>query len=113
MDLVRAEISERISQITNPLGIQFEMIPIFTGVPAFFAKENSALLKTAEELTGHTGISVAFGTEGPFLQQLGMDTIIMGPGNIDQAHQPDEYMSMKMIGPCITALRELVIRSCL
>jgi len=37
----------------------------------------------------------------------------MGPGNIDQAHQPDEYMSMKMIDPCITALRELVIRSCL
>ena len=113
MDSVRAEISERILQITNPLGIQFEMTPIFTGVPAFFAKENSTLLKTAEELTGHTGISVAFGTEGPFLQQLGMDTIIMGPGNIDQAHQPDEYMSMKMIDPCITALRELVIRNCL
>ena len=113
MDSVRAEISERISQITNPLGIQFEMTPIFTGVPAFFAKENSTLLKTAEELTGHTGISAAFGTEGPFLQQLGMDTIIMGPGNIDQAHQPDEYMSMKMIDPCINALRELVIRSCL
>lgn len=113
VDSVRAEISERILQITNPLGIQFEMTPIFTGVPAFFAKENSTLLKTAEELTGHTGISVAFGTEGPFLQQLGMDTIIMGPGNIDQAHQPDEYMSMKMIDPCITALRELVIRSCL
>ena len=113
MDSVRAEISERILQITNPLGIQFEMTPIFTGVPAFFAKENSTLLKTAEERTGHTGISVAFGTEGPFLQQLGMDTIIMGPGNIDQAHQPDEYMSMKMIDPCITALRELVIRNCL
>ena len=113
MDSVRAEISERMSRITNPLGIQFEMTPIFTGVPAFFAKENSTLLKTAEELTGHTGISVAFGTEGPFLQQLGMDTIIMGPGNIDQAHQPDEYMSMKMIDPCINALRELVIRSCL
>ena len=88
------------------------MIPIFTGVPAFFAKENSALLKTAEELTGYSGISVAFGTEGPFLQQLGMDTIIMGPGNIDQAHQPNEYMSINMIEPCVNTLRELIVKSC-
>ena len=112
VDTVRAEISERILQITNPLDIRFEMIPIFTGVPAFFAKENSALLKTAEELTGCSGISVAFGTEGPFLQQLGMDTIIMGPGNIDQAHQPNEYMSINMIEPCVNTLRELIVKSC-
>ncbi|MED5385885.1 MAG: acetylornithine deacetylase [Pseudomonadota bacterium] len=112
VDTVRAEISERILQITSPLDIRFEMIPIFTGVPAFFAKENSALLKTAEELTGYSGTSVAFGTEGPFLQQLGMDTIIMGPGNIDQAHQPNEYMSINMIEPCVNTLRELIATSC-
>ena len=112
VDTVRAEISKRILQITSPLDIRFEMIPIFTGVPAFFAKENSALLKTAEELTGHSGISVAFGTEGPFLQQLGMDTIIMGPGNIDQAHQPNEHMSINMIEPCVNTLRELIAKSC-
>jgi acetylornithine deacetylase len=78
-------------------------------VPAFFANENSQLLKLAETLTGHSGISVAFGTEGPFLQELGMDTIILGPGNIDQAHQPDEYMSMDMIEPCIDVLRKPLI----
>jgi acetylornithine deacetylase len=110
---VRQEISQRIEAIVEPLGIQFELAPIFTGVPAFFAQENSALLKTAEQLTGHEGISVAFGTEGPFLQALGMDTIIMGPGNIDQAHQPDEYMSMAMINPCIEILRNIITKYCL
>ena len=67
----------------------------------------------AEELTGHNGISVAFATEGPFLQQLGMDTIIMGPGNIDQAHQPDEYMSLDMINPSIDVLTRLIIKHCI
>jgi acetylornithine deacetylase len=110
---VRQEISQRIEAIVEPLGIQYELVPIFTGVPAFFAEENSALLKTAEQLTGHAGINVAFGTEGPFLQKLGMDTIIMGPGSIDQAHQPDEYMSMAMINPCIEILRNIITKYCL
>ena len=77
------------------------------------AEEDSKLLATAEKLTGHAGISVAFGTEGPFLQELGMDTIILGPGNIDQAHQPDEYMSLDMIKPCIDFLQEIISQQCL
>ncbi len=103
-DSVRAEIRQRILRITEPLGVGFDMVPLFTGIPAFFTDADSPILKTAEKLTGHTGISVAFGTEGPFLQQLGMDTIVMGPGNIDQAHQPDEYVSQDMLNPCIPGI---------
>ncbi|MDB3992120.1 acetylornithine deacetylase [Gammaproteobacteria bacterium] len=110
---VRAEIQERVERVTAPLGIEYKMEKIFEGIPAFFAEKNSALLKTAEKLTGHTGISVAFGTEGPFLRDLGMDTIILGPGNIDQAHQPDEYMSMDMINPSIEIIRKLISQYCL
>ena len=110
---VRADIQERVERVTAPLGIEYKMEKIFEGIPAFFAEENSALLKTAEKLTGHTGISVAFGTEGPFLRDLGMDTIILGPGNIDQAHQPDEYMSMDMINPSIEIIRKLISQYCL
>jgi len=113
IETTRAEIRNRISSLMDPLGIQFELAPLFTGVPAFFADENSALLKTAEKLTGHAGISVGFGTEGPFLQELGMDTIIMGPGNIDQAHQPDEYMSIDMIEPCLDVLTKMIRHHCL
>ncbi len=113
IETVRAEIRNRIATLMDPLGIQFEFAALFTGVPAFFADENSALLRTAEKLTGHSGISVAFGTEGPFLQKLGMDTIIMGPGNIDQAHQPDEYMSIDMIEPCIDVLQKMISHHCL
>ena len=44
---------------------------------------------------------------------LGMDTIIMGPGNIDQAHQPDEYMSIDVIEPCIDVLQKMISHQCL
>ncbi len=113
IETVREQIKQRVKAIVTPLDISVEMNPLFTGVPAFFADENSQLIKLAEELSGNKAISVAFGTEGPFLQQLGMDTIIMGPGNIDQAHQPDEYMSLDMIDPCIDLLRKLITKQCL
>jgi len=113
IDTVREEIRDRVKKVVTPLGLTVEIEGLFTGVPAFFAEQNSALLKIAEELSGNAPINVAFGTEGPFLQELGMDTIIMGPGNIDQAHQPDEYMSIDMIEPCINVLRKLITKYCL
>ena len=112
-DSVRTDIKTRLKKIAEPLNLNFEMNQIFTGIPAFFAKENSKLLEAAETLTGHNGITVGFGTEGPFLRDLGMDTIVMGPGNIDQAHKPDEYMSIDMIKPTIKVLRQLVSDYCL
>lgn len=113
IDTIRGEIRERVEEVTEPFGIEYEMEKVFDGIPAFFVEENSSLLQTAEKLTGHDGISVAFGTEAPFLRNLGMDTVIMGPGNIDQAHQPDEYMSMDMINPSIETLTRLISHYCL
>lgn len=113
VESIRQEIRQRLAAVTGPLQVEAELVPLFPGTPAFFAREQSALLRTAEKITGHQGESVAFGTEAPFLQQLGMDTIVLGPGNIDQAHQPDEYLSLDMIDPCIRTLRELVAQHCL
>ncbi len=113
IESVREEIRQRVRAVTEPLRIEFELVPLFPGTPAFFAREQSALLRAAEKLTGHGGACVAFGTEAPFLQRLGMDTIVLGPGHIDQAHQPDEYLSLDMIKPCIDVLRQLVGQHCL
>ena len=113
IDEVRAEIKSRMLQLTEPLGIEFSLTPLFSGIPAFIVDENSPILQSAEALTGHKGISVAFGTEGPYLQSLGIDTIILGPGNIDQAHQPDEYMSLDMVKPCIELLQKLITQHCI
>jgi acetylornithine deacetylase len=73
----------------------------------------SDLVKTAERLTGHTAASVAFGTEAPFLQDMGIDTIVLGPGDIEQAHQPDEYLALDRVQPCINLLRQFISHYCL
>ena len=54
--------------------------------------------------------AVAFGTEGPFLAQLGMDTLVLGPGDIAVAHQPDEFLGLDRIEPCLSLLERLIAR---
>ncbi|MDX2350199.1 MAG: acetylornithine deacetylase [Porticoccus sp.] len=82
-------------------------------VPAYSADPDSAMVALCESLTNHTSESVSFATEAPYLQQLGMDVVVLGPGNIDQAHQPDEYLALDRIRPTIDFLTQLIGRCCL
>jgi acetylornithine deacetylase len=46
-------------------------------------------------LTGRSDLgAVAYGTEAGFFQQAGVSTILLGPGNIDRAHRPDEFIEV-------------------
>ncbi len=110
---LRDQIHSRLSTVAARYGVRIETEALFPGIPAFENPQDSALVQLAEKLTGHPAQSVAFGTEAPFLQQLGMDTIVMGPGSIDQAHQPDEFLAMDQINPTVALLKTLIQDSCL
>jgi acetylornithine deacetylase len=73
---------------------------------------DSPIVQAAEALTGFSAGAVAFGTEGPYFNDLGLQTVILGPGSIDQAHQPDEYLSLDQLGPAREVIRGLVKRFC-
>ena len=54
---------------------------------------------------------ITFGTEGGlFRERLGLPTVVCGPGNIAQAHQPDEYIERAQLARCDTFLRALLDR---
>ncbi len=63
-------------------------------------------------MTNHVSESVAFGTEGPFYNDMGIETVILGPGDIDVAHQPNEYLQIERIEPMINILSKMLIRFC-
>jgi acetylornithine deacetylase len=57
------------------------------------------------------GDNVSFGTEaGLFDQQLGINSVVCGPGSIDQAHKPDEFVSRSQIQICDQMITNLVTR---
>ena len=51
---------------------------------------------------------VGFGTEASWFQEAGIPTVVCGPGSIEQAHKPDEYISLAQIAECEQLLRQLV-----
>lgn len=109
---LREDITALLKPIAERHGTAFSFTPLFPGAEAF-ANEHSELVAICARLTGHEPLGVAFATEAPFLQALGMDTVVLGPGSIDVAHQPDEYMALDQVQPCITLLRNLIRQLCL
>ncbi len=81
-------------------------------IPPYACDPASPLIAEAERLSGHTAEAVNYCTEAPFVEQLGCDTLVMGPGYITQAHQPDEYLDLSFVKPTRELLAQLIRRFC-
>lgn len=112
-DELRQQIRQRLQPIADHHQVNFELVDLMPGIEPFEQDADSDLVKAAEQLSGHQADAVAFGTEAGFMQQLGMETIVMGPGSIDVAHQPNEYLAHEQIVPAVELLRGLIKRFCL
>lgn len=110
---LRQAILARVRPVAERRGLSLLFEPLFDGVPPFETPPDAALVQACERLTGHTAEAVAFATEAPWLQKLGMETLVMGPGSIDQAHQPDEYLELSQLAPTVRLLRGLIEQFCL
>lgn len=112
-DELRTTIQQRLTPIAETSGTDIVLSSLFEAVNSFGEDEHSELIKACSQLTGNASDSVSFATEAPFMQQLGMQTVVIGPGSIDQAHQPDEFIPLNQIEPAIKLLRGLIERFCL
>lgn len=113
MEALRHDIRGLIKPIAERFQVQWEYAPLFAGTPAMETSATSPLVQSLERLTGVAASAAAFGTEAPFFQELGMDVVIYGPGGIEQAHQPNEYLSMAAITPTVTVLKQLIREHCI
>ena len=77
--------------------------------PGLRAEPGSAADALVRALTGDndTGV-VSYGTEAGQFQEAGFSTIVCGPGSIDQAHQPNEYIELSQVELCMKTLRRLI-----
>jgi acetylornithine deacetylase len=70
--------------------------------------EGSEAIALVHELTGGNARDVvSFGTEAGLFQNAGISTALCGPGSIDQAHRPDEYVDVSQLGECLGMLSRL------
>ncbi|AXW86591.1 acetylornithine deacetylase [Lonsdalea britannica] len=80
-------------------------------IPGYECLADSPLAQVVEKLLGQPTEVVNYCTEAPFIQQL-CPTLVLGPGSINQAHQPDEYIDTSFIKPTRTLIAQLIHRFC-
>ena len=112
LDDLRGELERRLRGRLGESALSLEFHHLFPGAPPMETPADSPIVTASEALTHHPAESVAFCTEGPYFNQLGMETVILGPGDIDQAHQPDEYLEIARIEPTVELLSQLIQRFC-
>jgi acetylornithine deacetylase len=77
-------------------------------VPGLAPDAGSAAETLAKRLTSSNAtITVPFGSEAGRFQKVGLPTVLCGPGNIAQAHQPDEWIEESEIAKCEAFVRRL------
>lgn len=113
IETVRRELHAVIETCISGSGLELHMHSLFGGVPPFETPPDAEIVRVAESCCRQSSGAVTFGTEGPFLNALGMETIILGPGDIDQAHQANEYIALDRIQPMQAILQQLIGHFCL
>ena len=67
-------------------------------VPGLTPEENGAAEQLARQITGDNSVhAVSYATEAGQFQSAGYSAVICGPGSIDQAHQPDEFITLDQV----------------
>lgn len=109
---LQGQLNQRIQSVLEQTGLEFNIRHLMPGTEAMATPRQSAIVQATEKLTGHCAEAAAYSTEGPFLNRLGMETVVLGPGHIAQAHQPDEYIEQDKLNPTVKILQNLIEQFC-
>lgn len=74
---------------------------------------NSLIVTVAEQVTGIKARGVPYGTDASVLQLMGTDCLILGPGDIAQAHKPNEFVKTEQLETAVIKFRQIAQKMCL
>lgn len=112
MDLWLQRYMDRAEQLQQELRLVRPEAKISVEVKARVAGLAAEIDGAAESLVkhlvgDHASQQAGFGSEAGLFQEAGFSTTIFGPGSMDQAHQPDEFLSLDQLHHCTSFLRAL------
>ncbi|MDB5778271.1 MAG: acetylornithine deacetylase / acetylornithine deacetylase ArgE, Metallo peptidase family [Polaromonas sp.] len=101
-----ATLLPEMQRVEPNAAIQFEML---ASAPGMSMQETDAIVMLAASLArNRPNGAVSYGTEGGLFQQAGIPTVICGPGNIEQAHRPNEFATLEQIAQCEAFMLRLI-----
>ncbi|MFZ5541849.1 MAG: acetylornithine deacetylase [Pseudomonadota bacterium] len=96
----KRELLPEMRRVASDADIAFEP---GLNLPAFGIAPDAPVVRFAQQLarTAHLGAgAVGFATEASVFMSAGIPTVVLGPGSIEQAHKPDEYISYEQVAAC-------------
>jgi acetylornithine deacetylase len=109
-DYVRSALEPEMRRIDARAGFRIEPM---SGIPMLETPPESEVVALAQELSDvHEIGKVSFGTEASQFQRAGISTVVCGPGSIEQAHKPNEFVTLEQVAKCEAFLRRLADRVC-
>jgi acetylornithine deacetylase len=86
---------------------------VLSDVPPLEARDGTAeALALAASSNAEESTTVPFATEGGQFQRAGWSTVVCGPGSIEQAHKPDEFIEREQLAACEVFLDRAIARQC-
>jgi len=104
-DFAARELIPPMHAVNADTGFRWEKISSFPGADT---DEGAEIVSLAKRATGRNSAGkVAFGCEAGLYDAAGIPTVICGPGHIDQAHKPDEFVALAQLAECEAFLRRV------
>jgi len=73
------------------------------------ASESDAIVQWAMSLSRNSQVGkVSYGTEAGLFQQMGVPSVICGPGDIAQAHRPNEFVALEQLAQCESFMNRIL-----
>lgn len=109
----REEVARVVREAVRDPRVKVLVEPLFVGIEPFETTKDARILVLAESITGARAIAVPFGTEAPLFQSLGKPSIVLGPGDIALAHQPNESVARADLHRAIDVYESIIASLCL
>ena len=111
---LRSSIQHQLQNHPELSGFELSLAPMHEPVPPYAISDGAqTFVHGLELMTGQKSAGVSFGTEAPYLQQLGAQSVILGPGSIDVAHQPNERLEITRLAEYQELVSSLVAKHCI
>lgn len=109
LDLLRAKIEDERS-VDADFDCEINVLRIDEGMETI---ATATLVRLLEEATAKAAGTISFGTEAPEMQQLGAESVVLGPGDIRVAHRTGEFVPAAELQQCVSILGRAIEHFCL
>ena len=103
---VETSLLPEMHEVSPDTGFDWEPGP---RAPGLNTDRDAEIVRLAQMLTGaNTSGKISFGTEGGLFSDAGMPSVVCGPGSIEQAHKPNEWIELDQISQCEQFVQRLI-----